>query len=358
MGVTGTSKDHVVVDYGTRMHTSLQDLQLFMSRAVEVLLRDVHDRSDPTLLSHFEPVQERSKYDVQPVHKVLDPHEGKAQSVVFFNPLEQTRDEVVMVVVSTPDVSVLNSNGSCLKSQISPEWKFVRGEKMWTGRHRLYWRASVPALGLETYYVVTGEDCEKATPAVVKAFTASEQFSCPEPYVCSKLAGKTVEMENSYYTLSFDVSHGLLQTVAGHKDGEKIEISEELGMYRSQGSGAYLFKPVGEAHSIVEGGYFIVSEGLLVQEAHSLPKTEWDKSPLSHSTRIYNCGDSVQDMLIEKEYHVELVGHVFNDRELIVRYKTDIDNQRVFYSDLNGFQMSRRQTYDKRGLLKIPLQGN
>jgi len=353
-GVTGTAKDHVVVDYGTRMHTSLQDLQLFMSRAVEVLLGDFHDRSDPTLLSHFETVQERSKYDVQPVHRVLDPHEGKAQSIVFFNPIEQTRDEIVMVVVSTPDVSVLNSNGSCLQSQVSPEWQFVSDEKISTGRHRLYWRASVPALGLETYYVVTGQDCEKATPAVVKTFTASQQFPCPEPYVCSKLEGKTVEMKNSYYTLSFDVSHGLLQTVTGHKDGEQIVIGEEIGMYRSHGSGAYLFKPIGEARSIVEeGGHFILTEGPLVQEAHSLPKTEWHKSPLSHSTRIYDCGDSIQDMLIEKEYHVELVGHVFNDKELIVRYKTNIDNQRIFYSDLNGFQMSRRQTYDK-----IPLQGN
>ncbi|KAM3188787.1 hypothetical protein ACQJBY_067635 [Aegilops geniculata] len=328
-GVTGTAKDHVVVDYGTRMHTSLQDLQLFMSRAVEVLLGDVHDRSDPTILSHFEPVQERSKYDVQPVHRVLNPHEGKTHSVVFFNPLEQTRDEIVMIV-------------------------YVSGEKISTGRHRLYWRASVPALGLETYYVAVGQDCEKATPAVVKAFTASQEFSCPEPYHCSNLEGKTVEMKNSYHTLSFDVSHGLLQTVTRHKHGEKTEIGEEIAMYSSRGSGAYLFKPIGEARPIVkEGGYFILTEGPLVQEAHSLPKTEWDKSPVSHSTRIYSCGDSIQDMLVEKEYHVELVGRVFDDRELIVRYKTDIDNQRVFYSDLNGFQMSRRQTYDK-----IPLQGN
>ncbi|XP_066372837.1 alpha-mannosidase 2 isoform X1 [Miscanthus floridulus] len=350
-GVTGTAKDHVVVDYGTRMHTSLQDLQLFMSRAVEVLLGDFHDRSDPTLLSHFEPVQERSKYDVQPVHRVLHPLEGKAQSVVFFNPLEQTRDEVVMVVVSTPDVSVLNSNGSCLPSQVSPEWQFVSDEKISTGRHRLYWRASVPPLGLETYYVVTGQDCEKAIPAVVKTY---QEFPCPEPYHCSKLEGKSVEMKNSNYTLSFDTSHGLLQTATRHKDGEQTVIGEEIGMYRSHGSGAYLFKPIGEARSIVEeGGHFILTEGPLVQEAHSLPKTEWHKSPLSHSTRMYNCGDSIQDMLIEKEYHVELVGHVFNDKELIVRYKTDIDNQRIFYSDLNGFQMSRRQTYDK-----IPLQGN
>jgi len=353
-GVTGTAKDHVVVDYGTRMHTSLQDLQLFMSRAVEVLLGDFHDRSDPTILSHFEPVQERSKFDVQPVHRVLKPHEGKAHSVVLFNPLEQTRNEIVMIVVSNPDVSVLNSSGSCLKSQISPEWQYVSGEKISTGRHRLYWRASVPALGLETYYVATGQDCEKAAPAAVKAFTASQEFSCPEPYQCSNLEGKTVEMKNSYHTLSFDVSHGLLQKVTRHKHGEQTEIGEEIAMYSSRGSGAYLFKPIGEAQPIVkEGGYFILTEGPLVQEAHSLPKSEWDKSPLSHSTRIYSCGDSIQDMLIEKEYHVELVGRAFDDRELIVRYKTGIDNQRVFYSDLNGFQMSRRQTYDK-----IPLQGN
>jgi alpha-mannosidase II len=202
--------------------------------------------------------------------------------------------------------------------------------------------------------VAADQDCEKATPAVVKTFTASQEFYCPEPYHCSNLEGRTVEMKNSYHTLSFDVSHGLLQTVTHHKHGEQTEIGEEIAMYSSRGSGAYLFKPIGEAQPIVkEGGYFILTEGPLVQEAHSLPNTEWDKSPLSHSTRIYSCGDSVQDMLIEKEYHVELIGRVFDDRELIVRYKTGIDNQRVFYSDLNGFQMSRRQTYDK-----IPLQGN
>jgi alpha-mannosidase II len=37
-GVTGTAKDHVVWDYGTRMHNCLQGLQIFMSKAIEVLL--------------------------------------------------------------------------------------------------------------------------------------------------------------------------------------------------------------------------------------------------------------------------------------------------------------------------------
>lgn len=353
-GVTGTAKDHVVEDYGSRMHLALDDLQIFMSRAAEVLLGNFHDKSNPTLLSRFESEQTRSRYDVQPVHKVLDVHEGNAYEVVFFNPLEQTRDEIVMVVVAEPDVSVLHSNGSCVKSQISPEWQHDSKGKISTGQHRLYWRASVPALGLETYYVARGYmSCEKAIPAELRVFTDSAPFSCPRPYACSNLEGDKAEIRNLRHTLTFDVKRGFLQKIS-HKDGKQTVLGEEIGMYSSFGSGAYLFKPNGEAHPIVEkGGRLIISEGPLVQECYSIPKTEWEKTPVSHSTRIYSGEKTIQELLIEKEYHVELLGHEFNDRELIVRFKTDIDNKKIFYSDLNGFQMSRRETYDK-----IPLQGN
>ncbi|KAF2308644.1 hypothetical protein GH714_011686 [Hevea brasiliensis] len=64
-GVTGTAKDHVVRDYGIRMHTSLHDLQIFMSKAIEVLLGIHHEKSDHNP-SQFEAEQVRSKYDVQP----------------------------------------------------------------------------------------------------------------------------------------------------------------------------------------------------------------------------------------------------------------------------------------------------
>ncbi|CAL9124563.1 unnamed protein product [Musa acuminata var. zebrina] len=351
-GVTGTAKDHVVRDYGTRMRTSLQDLQIFMARAVEVLLGDFHDKADPTLLSHFEPEQSRSRYDAQPVHKVLDVTDGEPQSVVFFNPLEQTRDEVVMVIVSKPDVSVWHSNGSCVKSQVSPNWKHDTTEDD-TKLHRLYWRASVPAMGLETYFVARGSpSCEKATPAKVRVFSDTP-FSCPPPYVCSKIETDTVQIHNLLYTLTFDVKRGLLLKIS-HKDGKQTYVGEDIGLYSSVGSGAYLFKPIGEAKPIIEeGGQFIISEGSLVQESFSIPKTMWKNTPISHITRIYSAQNTVQQLIVEKEYHVELLGDEFNDRELIVRFKTDIDNKRVFYSDLNGFQMSRRQTYDK-----IPPQGN
>ncbi|XP_074570190.1 alpha-mannosidase 2 [Curcuma longa] len=351
-GVTGTAKDHVVIDYGTRMHTSLQDLQLFMSRAVEVLLGDLHDKADPTFLSHFEPVKSRSKFDVLPVHEVVDVKEGDTHSVVLYNPLEQTRDEIVMAVVSQPDVSVWHSNGSCVESQVSPNWMHGTSDSS-SIQHRLYWRASVAAMGLETYFVARGSrTCGKAVPSVLKVFSDT-QFSCPSPYVCSDITTDEVQIHNLLYTLTFDVKKGLLQKIT-HKSGKQTNVGEEINMYSSSGSGAYLFKPVGVAKPIIkEGGKFMISEGPLVQEALSIPKTEWKNTPIFHSTRIYSGESTVQELVVEKEYHVELLGNEYNERELIVRYKTDIENNRVFYTDLNGFQMSRRETYQK-----IPLQGN
>ncbi|KAJ4972798.1 hypothetical protein NE237_005972 [Protea cynaroides] len=351
-GVTGTAKDHVAADYGIRMHTSLQDLQIFMSKAVEVLLGISLEKSDqnPSL---FEPENVRSRYDVQPVHKIINPPEGSAQSVVFFNPLEQTRVEIVMVIVSSLDVTVLDSNWSCVKSQVSPEWQHNKG-KIFTGRHRLYWKASVPAMGLQTYYIANGYvGCEKAKPAKLKFFTSSKELPCSTQYTCSKLESDLAEIKNRHMTLTFNAKLGLLHKMS-HNDGSQTVVEEEIGMYTSPGSGAYLFKPDGDAQPIVQaGGQMVISEGPLVQEFYSYPKTAWDQTPISHSTRIYNGENTIQELLVEKEYHVELLGENFNDREVIARFKTDLDNRRVFYSDLNGFQMSRRETYDK-----IPLQGN
>uniref|UniRef100_A0A1J3DE71 Alpha-mannosidase n=2 Tax=Noccaea caerulescens TaxID=107243 RepID=A0A1J3DE71_NOCCA len=353
-GVTGTAKDHVVQDYGTRMHTSLQDLQIFMSKAIEVLLgvRHEKEKSDQSP-SFFEAEQVRSKYDARAVHKPIAAREGNSHTVILFNPSEQTREEVVTVVVNRAEISVLDSNWTCVPSQISPEMQHDN-TKLYTGRHRLYWKASIPALGLRTYYIANGNvECEKATQSKLKYASEFDPFPCPSPYSCSKLDTDVTEIRNEHQTLVFDVKNGLLQKIV-NRNGSETAVREEIGMYSSPDSGAYLFKPKGEAQPIVQsGGHLVTSEGLLVQEVFSYPKTRWETTPISHSARLYTGGNTLQDLVVEMEYHVELLGDDFDDKELIVRYKTNVDNKRIFYSDLNGFQMSRRETYDK-----IPLQGN
>jgi alpha-mannosidase II len=119
-GVTGTAKYHVIWDYGTRMHNCLQGLQIFMSKAIEVLLGIRHDKSDRNP-SQFESEQVRSKYDVQPEFKAINAREGTSQYVEFSNPLEQSREEIAMPIVNMPDVTILDSNWTCVRSQASSE---------------------------------------------------------------------------------------------------------------------------------------------------------------------------------------------------------------------------------------------
>ncbi|KAK7360520.1 hypothetical protein VNO77_02522 [Canavalia gladiata] len=48
-------------------------------------------------------------------------------------------------------------------------------------------------------------------------------------------------------------------------------------------------EPSGDAlPSIDEGGQLLTSEGLLMQEVYSYPRTAWEKVPVSHSTRLYS----------------------------------------------------------------------
>ena len=352
-GVTGTAKDCVVEDYGTRMHVALQDLQIFMSKAVELLLGAKLEL--PQSLSMFEPEQVRSQYDVQPVHRILTVVLGQAKSVVLFNPLEQERVEVVMVVVDSPEVCVLHSNWSGgILSQVSPELKLGDdGLVVTTGRHRLYWRALIPPMGLSTYHVTPShEGCEGAKPALVKL---TSSLPCPSSYSCSELPSKQdkIELRNRQYSISFDMKTGLMDSVTTSQK-MVLNVGEEIGMYSSRGSGAYLFKPIGGADPVVKGaGHVVITEGFLVSEFFSNPNTNWAKSPVTHHTRLYHAEGTLQELFIEKEYHVELTSHEFNDKELICRFKTGVDSQGAFYSDLNGFQMIRRETYQK-----IPLQGN
>ncbi|KAJ6910574.1 hypothetical protein NC652_021285 [Populus alba x Populus x berolinensis] len=69
----------------------------------------------------FESEQVRSKYDVQPVFKAINAREGTSQYVEFSNPLEQSREEIAMLIVNMPDVTILDSNWTCVRSQASSE---------------------------------------------------------------------------------------------------------------------------------------------------------------------------------------------------------------------------------------------
>ncbi|KAL3680715.1 hypothetical protein R1sor_023671 [Riccia sorocarpa] len=365
-GVTGTAKNHVVVDYGERMHKSVIDLLRFMADSVHVLLGrnksngQCKKYAGKEELEVYEPEQARERYDLLPVKATLKGTGQDGRRVVLFNSLEEVVEQVVTVLVDDPSVCVFDSSWEAVESQASPEWDFASsGSKPESGKHRLQWQAKVPPMGLETYIVSpssVSDGCSPPTKATLQVFNPPQGFVCPAPYECAVKTDDHVEIKNQHQALVFGARHGLLFSVTKH-DGQEASVEEELAFYSSHKSGAYLFQPDGDAASFVEpGGLMIVTEGPLMQEVYTRPKTSKGPSngqlPVVRSARLF-AGNAAQAAIAEMEYHTQLLNSAFDNKELIARYKTGINNKNLFYSDLNGFQTIRRKTYDK-----IPLQGN
>jgi alpha-mannosidase II len=293
------------------------------------------------------------------VKKVVSVRNNEVQRVVVYNPLEEAVNQVMMVLVERADVCVMSGEWEPIGSQVSPEWSNDKsGRSMSSGKHRLHWLARIPPMGIQTFFISVSKDsmsCKAANQALVKFSNAPDAaFSCPPPYECVQIEEEVVKISNQYQVMTFSVQDGLLKHLQNERDGIEISLKEDIAFYSSFGSGAYLFKPVGEAKSIVDpGGSMVVTIGTLMQEVVTMPKTSWNPSPPHRTARLYTVSDSVQAFMAEMEYHVELLGYDYNDKELIVRFKTDLDTKNTFFSDLNGYQTIARHYQGK-----IPLQGN
>ncbi|KAM4012875.1 alpha-mannosidase 2-like, partial [Anomaloglossus baeobatrachus] len=120
--ITGTAKDWVVVDYGTRLYHSLMNLKKVIVDATHLLiLKDkgtyIYNPSAP-----FFSMDDVQKAQDSLPQKTVIKVSGQPRSVAIYNPFEQERISVVSVFVSSPKTKVLNAAGKTVKAQISAVW--------------------------------------------------------------------------------------------------------------------------------------------------------------------------------------------------------------------------------------------
>ena len=106
-GITGTARDHVVVDYGQRMLRSIQDSVRVMELSTNYLLtkfkEDYKEELNNVPVIHF--VESREHFDQIPIKKVVI-ISNQPSFVVLYNSLAQERMQVVSVHVSEPYLEV------------------------------------------------------------------------------------------------------------------------------------------------------------------------------------------------------------------------------------------------------------
>lgn len=350
--ITGTAKDWVVVDYGTRIFHSLLNLKkVTVDSAHFLILKNKED------YSHNPSSPFLSMDDVQPAQDALPRKtviklSTQPRDLVIYNPTEQERFSVVSVYVNTPKVIVLSTAGKPVRAQLSAVWDGATTASQET--FQICFTAHLPAFGLSIYQLVEGLSSETILADYVlhtsgqtdNRVNAAKLFQIKE----IQNGADEITIENVYLKLHFSALSGLLEKMKTKEDDKIHQAKIGFTWYGTTNSkdksGAYLFMPDGEAKPYVftEPPIKRVTYGGIFSEVTCFFRH------VTHTVRLYHM-QGIEGQSFEVANIVDIRAEY--NREIAMRITTDINSENRFYSDLNGYQIQPRQT-----MSKLPLQAN
>uniref|UniRef100_A0A8P4GJJ8 Alpha-mannosidase n=1 Tax=Dicentrarchus labrax TaxID=13489 RepID=A0A8P4GJJ8_DICLA len=313
-GVTGTARDPVVVDYGTRLFHSILNLrQVLQSSAHWLLLLDKsqyhYDQSKPFL----------KMVTPDPITSFKMILCSLFLSLIIFNPTEQLRTSVISIVVDSPDARVVDAQtGQPMTAQISAVWE-------------------EPTLASAEDFQVKNELVQS-----IKIFPLSGLVKMGIFYASLSgcpLGGATI-IKNAFRLITSAQFSGLVRQV-------QVQFLWYGTTRNRDKSGAYLFLPGEEGaqlYSSSEPPLVRVSRGPVFSDITSCFRH------FTHRVRLYHLEGHAGKSL-EISNMVDIRSEV--NRELAMRIVSNVASGNRFYSDLNSFQMQQRRT-----LAKLPLQAH
>ncbi|XP_043980945.1 alpha-mannosidase 2x [Gambusia affinis] len=351
--ITGTAKENVVIDYGTKLLRALIGLKRVIINAAHFLVMKNKEfyrfyQTEPFL----ETDDRRATQDSLPQRTLIELDPAGPRYLVLFNPIEQERLCAVTVLVNTVRVRVLTEDGQTLPVQLSAQWSSAT--QMSAEVFEATFMVRLPALGLAVFHLYDSAD----SPMTIRSDTllrlsghsVSARALDPLPVRSQPADPQTFYISTQSLTLGFSGTTGLLESVKRKDDPQEVKIQMQFMTYGTRPSkdksGAYLFLPDGKpkpynqkeppAVRVVEGPLF--SE-VVAQYQH-----------FQQTVRIHNV-PGVDGLSVDITILVDIRDQT--NKELSMRLVTNIQNGDVFYTDLNGYQIQPRRFYQK-----LPLQGN
>lgn len=352
--VTGTARDPVVVDYGTRLFGAMLNLhQVLRSSAHWLLLPDKsHYRHNPA--TPFLQMDEAAAAQDALPQKTKLRLGDRPRSLVVFNPTQQLQTSVITVVVDCPDAHVTDAaTGAPLRVQMSAVW--VEPDRLSTDTFQLSFVAELPPLALTVYHV----SAAPASSAPRTRYTLVAPGDAPalrsQHFEVSRLhddGDSPLLLSNRHLEARSSARSGLLQEVR-LRSGLVRKVQVQFLWYGTRTrsnrdkSGAYLFLPGDQGAQLYQSPdrpLVRVSNGPIFSDVTSCYKH------FTHTVRLFHLeGHAGRSLEISNMVDIRSE----SNRELVMRLVSDVANGNRFYSDLNGFQMQQRRTLDK-----LPLQAN
>ncbi|XP_037022941.2 alpha-mannosidase 2 [Artibeus jamaicensis] len=344
--ITGTAKDWVVVDYGTRLFHSLMNLKMIIGySALLLLLKDKHsyESYSSDILLEMESIQKSQSSLPQKNIIKLGP---KPRYLVVYNPSEQERNSIVSLYVSSPTVQVSSASGKPVEIQTNAVWDTT--STISQTAYEISFLAQMPPLGLKVYTLLESTS-SNAHLAEYALYNGNIENKGIFNIKSMKSAEEDITLENSFIKLRFGQS-GLMEEMISKEDGKRHEVRVQFSWYgttsKKDKSGAYLFLPDGEAKPYV----YTTQPLVRVQRGRFYSDVTCFFEHVTHSVRLYNI-QGIDGQSVEVSNIVDIRKE--HNREIAMRISSNINSQNRFYTDLNGYQIQPRMT-----MSKLPLQAN
>ncbi|XP_042002646.1 probable alpha-mannosidase At5g13980 [Salvia splendens] len=348
--VSGTAKQHVADDYAKRLSIGYEESKDVVAASLGCLTQSPLSSECKSPVTTFNqcPLLNISYCPATEV----DLSVGKKIVVLVYNPLGWKRTSVVRIPVINKNLSVSDSTGKLILSQLLPivnaslsMRKFYASA--YTGespssvaKYWLAFTAVVPPLGFSTYVISSG------------------QSSVSTKFVPNSFDTGGIEVGQGNLKLIYSGNDGKLMKYINGRNSVNVSLEQSYSYYvgstdELQASGAYIFRPNG-THTIQseEKIPLTVFRGPLYDEVHQR-FSSW----VYQTTRVYK----------EKE-HAEVeftVGPISiddgNGKEIVTKLKTMIGNNKTFYTDSNGRDfLERIRDYRADWDLQVnqPIAGN
>ncbi|KAM1296215.1 hypothetical protein ACFX2I_023089 [Malus domestica] len=334
--VTGTEKQHVANDYAKR-------LAIGYTEAEQVVATSLAHLVEPA--SYTGSVNPTTKFQQCPLLNIsycpaseMNFSEAKQLIVMVYNSLGWKRDDVIRIPIINEDVTVHDSEGREIESQLLPLDDAHVGLRNYYAKAYLgqtptktpnYWLAftvSVPPLGFNTYTISLLGKGAGSTRSSVQTFQSREE--------------STIEVGQGNVKLTFSTNQGKMTKYVNRRSLVEELVEQSYGFYNGyngsddkaplipQNAGAYIFRPNGTF--LIKPGEkasLTVVRGPVIDEVHQQINA-W----IYQVTRIHK----------EKE-HVEfefIVGPLPTDdgigKEVVTQLATTMATNKTFYTDSNG----------------------
>ncbi|PON50481.1 Glucan biosynthesis, periplasmic [Trema orientale] len=335
--VTGTEKQHVANDYAKRLSIGYKEAEQLVSSSLACLVEPASGREKPTTKFQQCPLLNVSYCPASEAHL----SEGKSLIVVIYNSLGWKREDVVRIPVFNEDVTVHDSEGKEIESQLVPLVEayvslrnyhvkaYLGHTPTQTPKYWLVFAVSVPPIGFSSYTISSAK----------KPGSSSSRSSV---YTFNTSEASTVEVGQGNLKLTFSTEQEKLTNYVNSRSLVKETVKQSYGFYTGyngssdkvpQNSGAYIFRPNGTFIIKPEEVSSTIVRGPIIDEVH-----QQINSWIYQITRLHKGKEHV-----EVEY---IVGPIpINDgtgKEVVTQITTAVDNNKTFYTDSNGRDFIKR----------------